>query len=199
MPVTVLRRASGSNDMRIRPYWAHDQSAWPTNSTGRNAVKRVLTAAAVAAAFAMVPTAQAATTPNNFNVSTTLTSQCAATNSGTTTVDFGTYVAFQVAPQASTSVNLQFQCTRGFAPTSVAFDVVNGTAAGVGVLAGLQYTLSAGAPGTVAGTPATTATIGTGDAVTYAVSGTMPPGQAGTCATASCGPTSHVRTLIVTF
>jgi spore coat protein U-like protein len=163
-------------------------------------VKRVLAAAAVAAAFAMVPTAQAATTPNSFNVSTTLTSQCAATNSGTTTVDFGTYVAFQIAPQASTSVNLQFQCTRGFAPTSVAFDVsATGTAAGVGVLAGLQYTLSAGVPGNVPGTPATTATIGTGDAVTYAVSGTMPGGQAGTCATASCGPTSIVRTLIVTF
>lgn len=162
-------------------------------------MKRVLTVAAVAAAFAMVPAAQAATTNNNFNVSTTLTSQCAATNSGTTTVDFGTYVAFQVAAQPSTSVNLTFQCTRGFAPTSVAFDVVNGTAAGVGVLAGLQYTLTAGAPGTVAGIVATTATIGTGDAVTYAVSGTMPAAQAGTCATASCGPTSHVRTLIVTF
>jgi spore coat protein U-like protein len=162
-------------------------------------MKKVLTAAVVAAAFAMVPTAQAATTNNNFNVSTTLTSQCAATNSGTTTVDFGTYVAFQAGIQPSTSVNLTFQCTRGFAPTSVAFDVINGTAAGVGVLAGLQYTLAAGAPGTVAGTAATTATIGTGDAVTYAVSGTMPAGQAGTCATASCGPTSHVRTLIVTF
>src|SRR5476651_384916 len=150
--------------MRIRPYWAHDQSAWPINSLGRNALKRVLAAAAVAAAFATVPTAQAATTPNNFNVSTTLTSQCAATNSGTTTVDFGTYVAFQGTAQASTSVNLQFQCTRGFAPTSVAFDTVNGTAAGVGVLAGLQYTLSAGAPGTVAGSPATVTSIGTGDA-----------------------------------
>jgi hypothetical protein len=162
-------------------------------------MKRVLTAAAVAAAFAMVPAAQAATTNNNFNVSTTLTSQCAATNSGTTIVDFGTYVAFQVGVQPSTSVNLTFQCTRGFAPTSVAFDIVNGTAAGVGVLAGLQYTLTAGAPGTLAGIAATTATTGTGDVVTYAVSGTMPGGQAGTCATASCGPTSILRTLIVTF
>jgi hypothetical protein len=162
-------------------------------------MKNVLKAAVVAALFGMIPAAQAATTNNNFNVSTTLTSQCAATNSGTTTVDFGTYVAFQVGVQAGTPVNLTFQCTRGFAPTSVAFDVVNGTAAGVGVLAGLQYTLSAGAPGTVAGTPATTATIGTGDAVTYAVSGSMPAGQAGTCATASCGPSAHVRTLIVTF
>ena len=162
-------------------------------------MKKVLATAVVAALSAMIPAAQAATTNNNFNVSVTLTSQCAATNSGTTTVGFGTYTAFQAAAQPGSAVNLTFQCTRGFAPTSVAFDVVNGTAAGVGVLQGLQYTLSAGAPGTVAGTAATTATIGTGDAVTYAVTGTMLAGQAGTCAVSSCGPTSHVRTLIVTF
>jgi hypothetical protein len=162
-------------------------------------MKKILATAVVAALSAMIPAVQAATTNNNFNVSTSLSSQCAATNSGTTTVDFGTYTAFQVGAQAGTPVNLTFQCTRGFAPTSVAFDVVNGTAAGVGVLVGLQYTLSAGAPGTVAGTAATTASIGTGDVVTYAVSGSMPAGQAGACATASCGPTSHVRTLIVTF
>ena len=147
----------------------------------------------------LASTAQAGTTNNNFNVSTSLSSQCSATNSGSTTVDFATYTAFQVAPQTSTSVNLQFQCTRGFAPMSTAFDTLNGTAAGVGVLVGLQYTLTAGSASIVAGTAATTATIGTGDAVTYAVSGTMPAGQAGTCATATCGPTSHVRTLIVTF
>jgi hypothetical protein len=143
--------------------------------------------------------AQAATTSNNFNVSVTLSSQCQATNSGTQTVGFGTYTAFQGSAINPAAINLTFQCTRGFPPVSVAFDVVNGTAAGVGVLQGLQYTLTAGAPSTVAGTNATTGTIGTGDAVTYAISGTMPANQAGTCATGSCGPTSHVRTLIVTF
>lgn len=161
-------------------------------------MKKIL-ATAVAAIAVMAPAANAATVNNNFNVSVSLTSQCSASNSGTTTVDFGTYSAFQVGAQASSSVNLVFNCTRGFAPTSVAFDVVNGTAAGVGVLGGLQYTLTAGAPSTVGGTAATTATIGTGDAVTYAVSGSMPANQAGTCAAASCGPTSHVRTLIVTY
>ncbi len=160
-------------------------------------MKRFLIGAAVG--LALASTAQAGTTNNNFNVSTSLSSQCSATNSGSTTVDFATYTAFQVAPQTSTSVNLQFQCTRGFAPVSTAFDTVNGTAAGVGVLVGLQYTLTAGSASIVAGTAATTATIGTGDAVTYAVSGSMPAGQAGACATATCGPTSHVRTLIVTF
>jgi hypothetical protein len=158
-----------------------------------------LFAGAAIAGLMMASAAQAATTNNDFTVKLTqLTSQCAATNSGSTTVDFGTYVAFQGTANTGTSVNLQFQCTRGFAPTSVAFDVVNGTAAGVGVLSGLQYTLSAGAPGTVAGTAASVTTIGTGDAVTYAVSGTMPANQAGSCGTATC-TASHTRTLIVTF
>jgi spore coat protein U-like protein len=163
-------------------------------------MKRVLTAAAVAAAFAMVPTAQAAgTANNNFNVTTTLTSQCTATNSGTQTVDFGTYVAFQAAAQTGTPVNLTFQCTRNFLPASVAFDTVNGNAAGVGVITGLQYTLTAAGPTSVAGTAASTATIGTGDVKTYAISGTMPAGQAGDCATTTCTPAAVIRTLIVTF
>ncbi|HUL56309.1 MAG TPA: spore coat protein U domain-containing protein [Usitatibacter sp.] len=163
-------------------------------------MKTALRAAAAAAALGwMLPAANAATTSNNFNVSVTLTSQCAATNSGTTTVSFGTYTAFQAAAATSTSVNLTFQCTRGFSPVSAAFDTVNGTAAGVGVVQGLQYTLTAAAPTTTAGTAATTATIGTGDIKTYAVSGTMPAGQAGQCAASSCGPTSITRTLIVTF
>jgi hypothetical protein len=162
-------------------------------------MNKILATAVIAAIATISSVANAATASNSFNVGVTLTSQCSATNSGTTTVSFGTYVAFQAGAQTSNSVNLGFQCTRGFAPTSVAFDTVNGTAAGVGLLAGLQYTLSAGAATTVAGTAATTASIGTGDAVTYAVSGSMPANQAGTCATASCGPTTHVRTLIVTF
>ncbi|MFZ3322097.1 MAG: hypothetical protein WA190_06965 [Usitatibacter sp.] len=163
-------------------------------------MKKALRAAAAAAALGLLlPAAQAATTSNNFNVTVTLTSQCAATNSGGTTVAFGTYTAFQAAAATGTAVNLTFQCTRGFSPVSAAFDTVNGTAAGVGVIQGLQYTLTAAAPTSAAGTAATTATIGTGDIKTYAISGTMPGLQAGTCATASCGPTTVVRTLIVTF
>jgi hypothetical protein len=155
---------------------------------------------AVAGLFAVIPGAEAATTSNNFNVTVTLTSQCAATNSGGTTVAFGTYTAFQGPAALGSAVNLTFQCTRGFSPVSAAFDVsATGTAAGVGVIQGLQYTLTAAAPTSVAGTAATTATIGTGDIKTYVVTGTMPGGQAGTCAAASCGPTTIVRTLIVTF
>ncbi len=164
-------------------------------------MKKLLMCGAVAAMFgAMIPAAQAAATSNNFNVSVTLTSMCEVTNNSTQTLSFGTYQAFQTLPQASAApVSLAFRCTRGFAPTSTAFDTTLGNAAGVGVLVGLQYALTTAAAVTVGGTAASTATIGTGDAVTYSVSGSMPADQAGACAGSSCGPTSHIRTLIVTF
>jgi hypothetical protein len=165
-------------------------------------MKRVLTAAAVATAFAIVPNALAATSAsNNFNVTTTLTSQCTATNSGSQTVDFGTYIAFQGTAQTGTPVNLLFQCTRNFTPASVAFDTLAGTAAGVGVITGLQYTLTAASATISSGTAASTAPggIGTGDVRTYAITGTMPAGQAGDCAGGTCTPAAVIRTLIVTF
>ncbi len=164
-------------------------------------MKKLLISAAMAAMFgSMASPVMAQTASNNFNVSVSLTSQCRQTNTGTQTVDFGTYTAFQAGAQASVaSANLTFECTRGFTPTSTAFDVVNGTAAGLGVVQGLQYALSTAAPTTGAGTAATTATIGTGDTKTYVVSGSMPALQAGDCALASCGPTTQLRTLIVTF
>ena len=165
-------------------------------------MKNLLLSAAIAASLGMIPSAQAATTTNNFNVSVTLSSQCQVTNNATQTVDFGTYTAFQAAPKASvTSASLQFRCTRGFAPVSTAFDAIpaNSTTAGVGVLVGLQYALTAAPVVTTPGTAATAVTIGSGDALTYTVSGSMPADQAGACATASCGPTIQVRQLIVTF
>lgn len=148
----------------------------------------------------MISVAAAATTANDFNVTVTLTSQCQATNSATQTVAFGTYTAFQTTALNAPAVNLTYRCTRGYAPTSVAFDTVdpNSTTAGVGVIQGLQYSLST-VPSTTAGTAATSASIGTGDIRTYAVSGSMPADQAGACATASCGPTTQLRTLTVTF
>src|SRR6185312_6278814 len=79
----------------------------PLNVPSREqGMKRILIAAAIAGAAALP--AQSATTSNNFNVSTSLSSQCQATNSGSQTVDFGTYTAFQATPQAGTSVNLLF-------------------------------------------------------------------------------------------
>ncbi len=147
------------------------------------------------------PVLQAATTSNNFNVTVTLTSQCQQTNTGTQTVAFGTYVAFQAAIQSSSTASLTYRCTRGFAPVSTAYDALpaESTTAGIGVIQGLRYTLATGTAVTAPGTPATSAGIGSGDVVTYAVSGTMAADQAGACTTASCGPTTQLRTLIVTF
>jgi hypothetical protein len=163
-------------------------------------IGKYLLVAATAGAVILAATlpAQAATTNNDLTVKVSLNSQCQATNSGTQTIDFGSYTAFQAGPINPAAVNLTFRCTRSFPPVSVAFDVANGNAAGVGVLAGLQYTLTAGAPSTVAGTAATVATIGSGDAVTYAISSTMPADQAGTCAVGTCSA-QHTRTLILTF
>jgi spore coat protein U-like protein len=158
-------------------------------------LKKVLAAAAVAAAFAIVPNAQAAgTANNNFNVTTTLTSQCTATNSGTQTVDFGPYTAFQASANTGTPISLTFQCTRNFGPITAAFD----TGTGAGVITGLQYTLTASAPTLGSGIPATPTVLGTGDTKTYAITGTMPAGQAGDCAGATCAA-SALRTLIVSF
>jgi hypothetical protein len=158
----------------------------------------LLAAALAVASFASVVEA-ATTVNNNFTVSVNLSSRCVATNDGTQTLDFGTYTAFQGSAQAPAApVSLTFDCTRGLAPVSVAFDAVNGTTAGVGVLVGLQYALTATANATVAGTAASTTTIGTADAVSYSVNGSMPANQAGTCGAASCAG-SHTRTLIVTY
>jgi spore coat protein U-like protein len=156
---------------------------------------------AVGALAAVTSVVQAGTTTNNFNVTVTLTSQCKVTNDSTQAVDFGTYVAFQAASQSQTGTGaaLTFRCTRGYAPISTAFDVTNGTAVGVGVLQGLQYTLTNTPVANAPGDAASVTTIGTGDVRGYTITGSMPADQAGACTSASCGPTTHVRGLIVTF
>ena len=80
----------------------------------------------------------------------------------------------------------------------MAWDVgTDATADGIGVIAGLQYTLSA-TPGVRAtGSPATTASIGTADTVPFTLSGTMPKLQAG--AGAGGAATAVTRTLTVKF
>jgi len=152
-----------------------------------------------ALALASAIPATAGTVSNGFTVSVNLSSRCIATNASAPTLDFGTYTAFQAAAATpATPVTMTFDCTRGLAPVSVAFDTTNGTAAGVGVLVGLQYGLTASSAVTTAGTAASTTTIGTADAVSYSISGSMPANQAGTCGAATCAG-SHTRTLIVTY
>jgi hypothetical protein len=165
-----------------------------------------LAVAALALLVAFIPAARAAVVSSDFNVSVTLTAVCTATNSNTQTVNFGTYTAFGSASTPAPTAGLTFNCTRGLAAPTVAFDTTNGTAIGGGVLAGLNYDLNVGAPVIAAGTPATSAPGGTGtaDAYTYTVTGSMAAGQAGDCGggtATACTPAtaSHVRQLIVTY
>ena len=83
----------------------------------------------------------------------------------------------------------------------VTFDTVDGnsTALGVGVLAGLQYQLTSTPGGVVAGAAETGTLDGTADTRDYVITGSIPGGQAGACATASCAGVTHVRQLILTY
>lgn len=170
-------------------------------------INKLLAALALSLA-AMVPVAMASTVSNNFTVTATLNSACQAGNSGTQTIAFGTYTAFQAAAITPAAINLTFNCTHKYAPISIVFDTVLGTssaagatATGAGELNGVRYTLSAAAGTTAAGTDAVvaTATAATQDVVTYAVTGAMAGLQPGECVTATCGPTSQIRSMIVTY
>jgi hypothetical protein len=160
--------------------------------------KMLKTTLAVSGLFAIsMPLTQAADISNDFTVSVTLSSQCEAKDSATKTLAFGTYTAFQDTALNATGINIEFQCTRGLAPTSVAFDTANGTAAGGGVIAGLNYDMEFAAAVVTDGDEATSAVgeIGTADVRSYAISGTMAAEQAGTDGATA----SHTRTLIVTY
>lgn len=169
-------------------------------------MKRFHLALSLCALAAVSVPASAANVSADFNASVTLTSVCRIkTGSNNLTLDFGTYAAFQVAPQTATSINIDFECTRGFgAVPKVAFDsgtdksstASAATATGAGVVSGLNYTLAATAGTNTAGTAATTTGIGTADTYRYTVSGAMPAGQAGTNST---GAQTQARQLTITY
>lgn len=169
-------------------------------------MKKLLLVASVAAAFAGV-NASAATVSNNFNVQVALTAVCTADVATTPTLDFGTYTAFGSASTPAPTTTFTYSCTRNITAPTVAFDTVNGTAAGYGVLAGLNYQVTAAAPSkTTTGTAAsaTAGGVGSADVWSVAITGAMAAGQAGDCGggtAAACTPAtaSHVRTLIVTY
>lgn len=158
----------------------------------------LLSAAALAAVFAaFAPAASAATASGSVDVKVNLTSKCQV-RTGANSVDFGTYQAFSASAVPGTGTTVTLECTRGFgaAPTA-AWDTTNGTAAGIGTIAGLQYTLSA-TPGTrVPGTAADTTTIGSADTIPVVLGGSMPAGQAGSGAGGAATPVT--RTLILTY
>lgn len=161
----------------------------------------------------------ASTVSNTFSVNVTLSSLCTATS--TQNIDFGTYTAFGSASTPSPTANLVFTCTRGLNAPTFSLDTVagfatstapgtvgGGSATGDGLLGdvGLNYHLSIAGTKSTTGTAPTTApgSLGTPDAYTFTVTGSMPSGQAGTCATGNCtnAPTAlngGVRTLTITY
>jgi spore coat protein U-like protein len=114
----------------------------------------------------------------SFNVSIYTPAVCNITQAPGT-VAF-TYAAFR-ATAATASTTFGVTCTN-LLPYSIALDATSG------VVAGLQYLLS------LSGSSNT----GTGIQQSYTVNGTMPAGQAGTCATGTCSGTD-TRTLTITY
>lgn len=174
-------------------------------------MKKLLLATLAVAAMS----AQAATVTSTFVVSVTLNARCTATNSGQTTLNFGTYDPLAAGAGASTpapTVALTFDCTRGLAAPTVTFDAVSGVSTSTnpsyGVIAGLNYSVTA-APTTgfpTAGSAATAVSGGVGTAAqySYTLTGAMAQGQAGACgggtATACTPATSTVtRTMTLTY
>lgn len=153
---------------------------------------------------ATMPVANAASVTQPFNVTVTLTSVCTMAAIGD--LAFGTYTAFQAAAQTATSTTATLTCTRGLTGVTANFDTTGAigstgaaaapTAVGAGVIAGLEYNITATPGSTTAGAAASSTSIGAADSRPYTIAGTMPSGQAGTAAT---GVLTQVRTLTVNY
>jgi spore coat protein U-like protein len=151
--------------------------------------------------------AQATPVTSSFDVTVNLQSRCRIATGAGTVIDFGQYTAFGAATNAAPSINITLQCTRGFGTPSLSFDTATDASSsapsiaptGVGVIAGLQYSLAVtGGTAATPGDAASTTALGTADRRIFAVTGTMPAGQPGACATASCIGTQN-RTLTISY
>jgi spore coat protein U-like protein len=131
---------------------------------------------AAAAALALAPTVNAASTPAApFNVTVTLTSVCSIT-AGPADVTF-TYTSFQGAIANSAGGGYSVRCTNNL-PFTMALDATTGS------VGGLTYNIAAPAGGT-----------GTGAAVAYSITGTIAAGQGGD----ATAPVTSARTLTVSY
>lgn len=117
------------------------------------------------------------TAANTFPVTINTSAQCVITTAPGT-VDFGTYVAFGAAAAASTTFGVT--CTNSL-PYTLALDAT------AGVVTGLNYVLSVPVAG-----------VGTGLQQLLSITGNMPAGQAGQCASSSCTGTD-TRTLTLSY
>jgi hypothetical protein len=168
----------------------------------------LVTAAAASIMTLLAPSANAQAVAN-FTVSADLTSACRIkTGSDNQTINVGAYTAFSAtAPTAA--VNIVFECTRTLASITGNFDDDAGTQtsstgganpSGAGVLSnGLNYTLATVASTIGTATAADATTIGTPMERQFAVTATIPLGQAGTCTTGTCAAGTQARTLTLNF
>jgi hypothetical protein len=133
--------------------------------------------------FAMA-TAHATVATGTFNVGINLTSVCQISTAPTAAFS---YTSFQ-STAATFSSSFNVLCTNTLPISSITLDSTSVTDSATN----LAYTLSLGA----------IPTAGTGVAQSVPITGSMPAGQAGTCATATCSNTSSTnkqRTLTITY
>lgn len=131
--------------------------------------------------------AHAAAVGQAFNVTATMTAQCASNNTAPAAVAFGTYTAFGGPAVVAPTTTISFKCTRNM-PAPLSAVLTGGTGGTAGTIAGLNYTLSLGA---VAASPGA---VGAPDIYNYTITGTMIAGQAGDI-TASATPVVHTLTI----
>lgn len=142
--------------------------------------------ATCAAAFASP--AQTATVSASFNVQVTLNSACRF-NTGPGNVALS-YTAFQTSVAAASST-MQVQCTSEL-PYQVSFSSTDpNQRTAQGNLNGLSYTISMPAP-------PTGGHKGTGASVSHTVDVSIPAGQSGSCASASC-QASEAHTVYIVY
>ena len=169
-------------------------------------MKKLLLASLAVAAMSAAGVASAAIVTSNFDVSVTLNARCVANNSATLTLAFGNYDAISGgAATSAPSGALTFNCTRNLAAPVVSFDGVT-TNPTYGVLAGLNYSVTAAAAVVTAGTPAAASLggVGTATVYSYTLTGAMPANQAGDCGGGTgtaCTPatTTATRTMTLTY
>jgi Spore Coat Protein U domain len=159
-------------------------------------MKKLLSTAALsmlALSSLLTAPAQATTSVGQaFNVTATLSAQCASNNTSPADVAFGTYTAFGGPAVTAPTTTISFKCTRNMpAPLSATLTGGVGSTSGTtGTIAGLAYTLSLGSVVAVPGTaPAP-------NVYNYTITGTMAAGQAGDTSASSA---AVVHTLTITY
>lgn len=163
-------------------------------------MKKLVAATIAATTLLVVAPSQAGTVTQGVDVKVNLTAACQIQGGPITpnpVVDFGIYTAFRTTPVTATVTPATFtvECTRGLTAPTYSFD--GGT--GYGVIAGLNYEVTA-THGPVTGGAAASAVaggIGSGDSYTVTLAGTMAANQAGAGAGGAATPVT--RTLTITY